>query len=84
MDIINCNDLQNNDNGSILFQDSESFLNDLTDNELVSIKGGAIDIGKLLEINSSDFLKLLTINEQQKSINGQTLNAHTASNINTV
>ncbi|OUL37306.1 hypothetical protein BV372_02605 [Nostoc sp. T09] len=88
MDIPNLENLSNN--GSILFQDSETFLNDLTENEINSVKGGVINTGTFLELIPSEFLNLLAIPGEQNAIasndqtvNGQTFNARTASNINT-
>ena len=59
--------------GSELFQDSESFLNELSEREMGSLEGGAFTaVG-------------VSISEQTVvSVNGNTFNANTLTNVNTV
>ncbi|OUL37308.1 hypothetical protein BV372_02615 [Nostoc sp. T09] len=59
--------------GSELFQDSESFLNELNEKETLSLLGGAVTI-----IGAS--LSFQTV----VSVNGNSINANTAFNVNTV
>ncbi len=59
--------------GSELFQDSESFLNELSDRETGNLEGGAVThVGVSLTAQTV------------VSINGNTINANTAGNVNTV
>ena len=58
--------------GSELFQDSESFLNELSDREMGAIEGGIRVIGVSLTAQTV------------VSINGNTINANTLGNVNTV
>ncbi|MCC5647546.1 hypothetical protein LC607_32490 [Nostoc sp. CHAB 5824] len=83
MNIIKLENLSNT--GYLLFQDSETFLNELTEDELNSVKGGFIDIGILpLDFINGIFNKLTIPAEQNaRSINGQGFNAYTQNNINT-
>ncbi|BAZ01080.1 hypothetical protein NIES37_50780 [Tolypothrix tenuis PCC 7101] len=63
--------------GLDLFQDSETFLNELTEDELNYISGGFLD-------DVFDVLQLAIIpQENQANINGQTINAFTQNNFNT-
>ncbi|ARV61415.1 hypothetical protein BZZ01_24810 [Nostocales cyanobacterium HT-58-2] len=57
--------------GSELFQDSESFLNELTEQETVGLEGGFA------------FNGTLGISISAQTVNGNTINANTAGNINT-
>lgn len=80
--------------GSQLFQDSESFLNELTDDEIVGLEGGLnlTDYLKQLSFNLADLTKLKSAQTilgiqgnsvRNNTINGQTYNARTANNVNT-
>jgi bacteriocin-like protein len=81
--------------GSELFQDSESFLNELTDDEMESVEGG-LDLKKVLAKLSLPLSELAKLNFAQtivsmrgngvnnNTINGQSINARTAGNANTM
>lgn len=80
--------------GSQLFQDSESFLNELTDDEIVGVEGGLnlTNYLKQLSFNLADLTKLKSAQTilgiqgnsvRNNTINGQTYNARTANNVNT-
>ena len=59
--------------GSELFQDSESFLNELSEREMGSLEGGALTV-----VGVS--LSAQTV----VTANGNTINANTLTNVNTV
>ena len=59
--------------GSELFQDSESFLNELSDREMGAIEGGAFTV-----------VGVSVSAQTVVSINGNTINANTIGNVNTV
>ncbi|AFZ00985.1 hypothetical protein Cal6303_1951 [Calothrix sp. PCC 6303] len=66
--------------GFDLLQDSETFLTDLTDNELNSIQAGFLetlffDCGQLVILGDENLINA--------NINGQTVNALTQNNVNT-
>lgn len=82
--------------GSDLFHDSESFLNELTNDALKTIEGGInfnlakflavlsikiTDLGKLKSYQTVISVKGNSVNNN--TINGQTINGHSASNVNT-
>ena len=66
--------------GSKLFQDSESFLNELSDSDIQSIKGGATIATAM---NNSFFNNGVGNAENNRNINGQGVNAVSAQNYNT-
>ncbi|MBE9181624.1 bacteriocin [Oculatella sp. LEGE 06141] len=81
--------------GSELFCDSESFLNELTDEELTEIEGGYRNhfsakiprrLLRLLRRRTRTNFAALNVNgfSSNNSINGQTMNAQTVGNENTV
>ncbi len=59
--------------GSELFQDSESFLNELSDRETGNLEGGAFTVVGVSVSAQTVF-----------TINGNTINANTVGNVNTV
>ncbi|MEH2255406.1 hypothetical protein [Nostoc sp.] len=59
--------------GSELFQDSESFLNELNEKETLSLVGGAFTV-----VGASVSFQTVV------SVNGNSFNANTAFNVNTV
>ncbi|MEH2255408.1 bacteriocin [Nostoc sp.] len=83
MNIIKLENLSNA--GYLLFEDSETFLNELTEDELSCVKGGFIDIGILsLAFIEGIFNNLaIPVEQNVRSINGQSFNAYTQNNINT-
>ena len=76
--------------GSELFQDSESFLNELTDDEMGSIEGGWL--GEFLAKIFGELSDLANVQSAQNSVSyqtivsvrGNTINKNTVGNINTV
>ena len=59
--------------GSELFQDSESFLNELSEREIGSLEGGAFTV-----------VGVSVSAQTVVTINGNTFNANTIGNVNTV
>lgn len=59
--------------GSELFQDSESFLNELSDRDLGNVEGGAVTLVGV----SASFQTVV-------SVNGNSINANSFFNVNTV
>jgi hypothetical protein len=85
--------------GSELFEDSESFLDELHDSEIAKIKGGLIGLGLenyLLNLYgiaangmNADSYALTVVSARGNSvnnntINGQTINALSLGNVNTI
>jgi len=73
--------------GFDLFQDSETFLHDLTEDELNYVQGGCLDsmffeLGQLVIFGEENSV-IANINLNGKNINGQTINAFTQNNVNT-
>jgi hypothetical protein len=66
--------------GSELFEDSENFIYELTDNELVFVQGqGRFDSIVNVNVNASNIVAVSAI-----TANGNTINANTIGNANTL
>lgn len=70
--------------GSELFHDSESFLNELTEEQMYVIEGGRrlISVG-VINVNASNNIQASFIANTVFSANGNTINANTIGGANT-